>query len=224
MYANLNDLTGQELITGLDNVVIVQNEWSLPGGRTLDVSGYAGKVIKAGHVIIKETSTGNYKPMPATEARKAGAATVGTLVAGTGYTNGVYENVPLVNASQNSTGKGFLGTVTVAGTVVTGVTVGNSGSGYKVGDVLQIPAVYAGGTGAGASVTVATVADVAGAYGALPAGHTYEHILIQTIAREFPFAGLLVKGVVNPNAAPFPMGTILAAVKAALTFIYFKED
>jgi hypothetical protein len=60
------DLTNepQEVITGNDNIVIVDVFQSIRGGRTLYTAGFTPDVINAGHVIIKETTTGEYKPMP----------------------------------------------------------------------------------------------------------------------------------------------------------------
>lgn len=225
MYANLNN-AAETIITGNDSIVIVDNFQSIRGGRTLDVTGFAPKVIRAGHILIKETSTGNLKPMPVTgDNRTSGAATLGTLVAGTGYTNGTYENVPLTNLTNGASGAGLLATVTVAGTVVTVVAVTFSGAGYKVGDVLAIPGAFAGGTQTTqATINVATVADVAGAYSALPTGHTYEAVLIATIPTNRPFAGCMLRGTVNPNASYYSLTTILAAVKAALPLIIFRED
>lgn len=49
---------------GYDNVVIVDNFKSKRGGATLDTTGYPLPYIRAGHVIIEETSTGELKPMP----------------------------------------------------------------------------------------------------------------------------------------------------------------
>jgi hypothetical protein len=128
------DLTNepQKIITGNDNIVIVDNFQSIRGGRTLDVTGFTPDVINAGHVIIKETSTGEYKPMPLNGANDA--------------------------------------------------------------------------------------------YAALPTGHTYAGILIASIPAKKPFAGILVRGTVNPAAAPYPMSGILAAVKTALPLIDFRED
>ncbi|MEN0095902.1 MAG: hypothetical protein AAGB30_11005 [Pedobacter sp.] len=131
MYVNLNN-EGTNVINANDSIVIVDNLQSIRGGRTLDTTGFGPDVIKAGHVIIKETSTGNYKPMPLT----------------------------------------------------TGDTV----------------------------------------YDALPTGHTYAGILIATILKNKPFAGILVRGTVNPNATPFAMASILAAVKTALPLIDFRAD
>lgn len=131
MYVEL-DNGGESIDTGNDSIVIVDNFQSVRGGRSLDVAGFAPTVIQAGHVIIKETATGNLKPMP-------------------------------VNTGQT-------------------------------------------------------------AYVALPADHTYAHILIASIKAKKAMAGLLVRGTVNPAACPFPMASILADVKTALPLIDFRED
>lgn len=212
---------GTTISTGKESIVIVDNFQSIRGGRSLDVTGFAPKTIQAGHVIIMETATKEYKPMPATDLFESGAATLGTLVPGTGYTNGTYENVPL----SGGTGKGVLATVVVALTVVSSITITKKGEGYTVGDVLSVPGSYAGGTATTlASAPVATVADTAAAYGSLPSGHTYAGVNIATILTEKPFAGILVRGTVNPAAAPYDMTSILSAVKTALPLIDFRED
>lgn len=126
---NLNN-TGQTITSGNDSIVIVDNFQSIRGGRSLDVTGFTPTVIQAGHVIIMETATKEYKPMPISGA----------------------------------------------------------------------------------------------AYGALPVGHTYAGILVNTILTVKPFAGIMVRGTVNPAAAPYTMTSILVAVKAALPLIDFRED
>lgn len=120
------------LSVGNDSIVIRDNFEAIRGGRTLDVTGYVPEVIKAGHVIIKETATGEFKPMP--------------LAAGEA------------------------------------------------------------------------------AYTTLPTGHTYAGILVSTVLKARPFAGIMVRGSVNPAAAPFPMATIHSAVSAALPLITFLAD
>lgn len=82
--ANLrNDPTG--IITGNDNIVIVNHFDGIRGGRTLDVTGFTQKIINAGHVIIKDGD--KYMPMPLNEkgdaygALPANASYVGYLVA-----------------------------------------------------------------------------------------------------------------------------------------------
>ncbi|NII81741.1 MULTISPECIES: hypothetical protein [unclassified Pedobacter] len=70
-----------------DSIVIIENQFSIPGGKSLDTTGYTLDVINAGHIIIKETATGNYKPMPLTtgntvyDALPAGHTYVGVNVA-----------------------------------------------------------------------------------------------------------------------------------------------
>lgn len=83
--------------------------------------------------------------------------TLGAITAGSGYTDGTYTNVALVGGS----GAGALATVTVAGGVVTAVTITAPGQGYAVGDVLTFPATVPAGTGA--SVPVATIKYTTGA-------------------------------------------------------------
>lgn len=54
--------------TGNDTIVIVKVLEAIPGGKTLDVTGFSPDVIPAGHLIIEETSTGVLKPMPVSGA------------------------------------------------------------------------------------------------------------------------------------------------------------
>lgn len=61
---------------GMDAIVIVKDLGDIPGGRSLDVTGVEGEVIKAGHVIIRKdlnkpvymplgVKDGNYVELPA---------------------------------------------------------------------------------------------------------------------------------------------------------------
>lgn len=78
---------GVNIDNSLDSIVIIDNQFSIPGGKSLDVTGYPLDVLKAGHILIKETATGNYKPMPLAVGNAAYAALpadhtyVGVLVA-----------------------------------------------------------------------------------------------------------------------------------------------
>jgi len=78
--ANLSKNNGTVNTTN-DSVVIVQNLDGLPGGRTLNVTGFPDSEISAGHVIIKETATGEYKPLPVNGTKPAGHDYAGYLVA-----------------------------------------------------------------------------------------------------------------------------------------------
>ncbi len=79
----LNDLTPNknQMVFGDDNIVIQKYISGIKGGRTLDVTGFAETVIKAGHVII--VKDGKYMPMPvsgnAYAALPSGAAYAGIL-------------------------------------------------------------------------------------------------------------------------------------------------
>ena len=52
------------LAFGEDSVVIRNYVAGIVGGKALDTTGYSQKYIKAGHVVIRDTATGTYKPMP----------------------------------------------------------------------------------------------------------------------------------------------------------------
>lgn len=79
-------------------------------------------------------------------------ATLGAIVPGTGYTNGVYLNVSLTGGS----GVGATADITVAGGVVTVITLVHPGQGYLVGDILGLPASIPYVAGTLASTSVAT--------------------------------------------------------------------
>jgi hypothetical protein len=78
--------------------------------------------------------------------------TLGTLVAGSSYTNGSYTNVPLTGGF----GSNATANITVSGGVVTVVTLTFGGVNYVVGDILSANVADIGGTGSGFSITVAT--------------------------------------------------------------------
>lgn len=79
-----------------------------------------------------------------------------SLVPGTLYTDGLYYSVPLINTS-NIAGTGATANITVAGNVVTDVVIVQGGSGYLVGDVLDVSASELGGGGSGFSITVSSL-------------------------------------------------------------------
>jgi len=78
------------------------------------------------------------------------------LIAGSGYVNGTYYQVPLIDSSSAS-GSSATANIVVAGGVVTSVTIVQGGSGYAVGDSLTCSNTYLGGTGSGFSVIVETL-------------------------------------------------------------------
>jgi hypothetical protein len=216
---NLNN-EGINIITGNDNIVIVDCFRTIRGGRSLDVAGFAPDEIKAGHVIIKDNSNpAEYKPMPVTVAGKI--VEFGKLVPGSGYTNnGTYTNVSLTGGS----GSGAKATIVVTGNAVSSVTITDPGTGYKDGDVLSAAAANIGTSGSGFAITVTVVDDTATGYASLPANHTYEGVLRATILKSKPYAAIMYDGTVNPAVTPFSMTSILSAFKTAVPTIEWRQD
>jgi hypothetical protein len=62
---------GTSMTTGKDSIIVSDNHRAIRGGRSLDVTGFAPDVIPEGHVIIRETATNTYKPMPVSGAAYA---------------------------------------------------------------------------------------------------------------------------------------------------------
>lgn len=211
--ANLNN-TPRTFDDGKESVIIVDNFQSIRGGRTLDVTGYTLDEITTGHVIIRETATDEYKPMPVYGSGAINA--LGSITGGSGYTNGTFNGVNLTGGS----GTGATANITVASGAVTVVTIVNKGTGYAAADELSAESI---GGGTGFEVPVSTVY-AAGAYQALPSGHTYAGILINRIPTTKPFAGIMVRGTINPVAAPYDFATIAAAFKTAMPLIDQRAD
>jgi len=89
-----------------------------------------------------------------TKVEASGAiATLGSITAGTLYTNGVYTDVPLTGGA----GLGATADITVSGGSVTACILDDGGSGYVVGNTLTALAANIGGTGSGFSIPVATI-------------------------------------------------------------------
>lgn len=75
---------------------------------------------------------------------------------GAGYTNGTYTNVPLLNTA--ATGTGATANITVAGGILTVVTIVNDGGGYTAADTLHPdPAFIPFVAGVQAIITISTV-------------------------------------------------------------------
>ena len=61
----------REILSGMDSIVIRNYIAGLIGGCTLDMSSFKQGVIKAGHIVIRDTNSGTYKPMPVNSNGKA---------------------------------------------------------------------------------------------------------------------------------------------------------
>ena len=109
-------------------------------------------------------------------------ATLGTLVAGSLYTNGVYQNVSLTGGS----GANATADIVIAGGVVTSCSLRFGGNFYIVGDILSCSSL--GSTGSGFSITVASVSNSTGTSWL---GDNYDPVLFYGAMRE---AILFMKG------------------------------
>ena len=60
---------GDVFSDGMDSVVIRNVVGEIIGGRTLDTTGFDGKTVRAGHIIICETDTDTWKPLPVKDGK-----------------------------------------------------------------------------------------------------------------------------------------------------------
>jgi hypothetical protein len=134
-------------------------------------------------------------------------ATVGTLVGGSLYTNGVYANVPLTGG----TGRGATANITVAGNAVTVVTPVLAGVGYTVADVLTAASGNIGGTGSGFTVQVASI--VAGSGFSVPVASIVANITITSASTGISSTVLVNDGTLFKNTAGFA-GTLASTTGA----------
>ncbi len=126
----------------------------------------------------------------------------GTITAvGAAYTDGTYENVPLIGGS----GTGATGNIVITGGIVTAFTLGNPGQNYMVGNVLSVNAADVGGTGGGFSWTISTIL---GAFDPLDiaakSGFNDPIIALASVHRELWLIGALTTEVwIGTGAADF---------------------
>jgi hypothetical protein len=108
---------------------------------------------------------------------QGGIAGFGTIVGGSGYTNGVYEGIALTGGD----GSNGTATITVSGGSVTAVTLINPGYLYLVGNSLSAATSTIGGTGSGFSVPVANTVNPNGTSWL---GENFESVLLYGSLRE----------------------------------------
>lgn len=119
-----------------------------------------------------------------TVGASGGILKLSTLVGGAGYADGFTNTYNLVNLTGGH-GTGAQATIQITNGVVASVSINlnSQGSGYQVGDVLSASNTQLGGTGAGFTITVATVGIVgAQAQGAIAtlAGPGFKFIINET--------------------------------------------
>ena len=107
-----------------------------------------------------------------------------SLVGGTTYNNGVYQNIALTGGS----GNGAIADIVIVGQTVVGCTVKFGGQFYVVGDVLSADSANIGNAGSGFSITVNEITNTAGTSWL---GDNYDPVLFYGAMRE---AMIFMKG------------------------------
>lgn len=133
---------------------------SRASASSLNLSSY--QVVRTGGYATGGDGGGaTFKNVGSAAFKDSGIASGSLTAPGSAYTNGTYYGVRLTGG----TGSGAQANITVAGNVVTTVTVtGTGGNGYAVGDVLSAAASSIGGTGSGFTWTVSTVTTARGSF------------------------------------------------------------
>ena len=108
---------------------------------------------------------------------QGGIAGFGTITPGSGYTDGVYEAVPLTGGE----GANGTATITISGGAVTAITLINPGYLYNIGDIVSASTATLGGTGSGFSVPINNVQNPAGTSWL---GDNFESVLLYGSLRE----------------------------------------
>lgn len=62
------------------------------------------------------------------------------------------------------------------------------------------------------------------AYDTLPASHEYVGIVVASVLTKRPMVGIMYAGEVNDVASPYPVESLLSALKTALPTLVFKHD
>lgn len=157
-------------------------------------NGYTGANIDDLTLMLAPTPDSNYQVemhyfyYPPTIVQGY-ITTLGTISSGAGYTNGIYQNVPLSYAQTsgyNNAGSNATADIVVSGGSITSVTVTFGGNFYAVGDILTCTAL--GSYSNAFSVPVATISN---ANGRSWLGDNYDPVLLYGAMRE---AMLFMKG------------------------------
>ena len=121
----------------------------LAANQTVDVAEAAIFTVRRARTTPSTLPTAKVTGT-ATRKETGAVLTLGTLVGGTGYTNGTYTNVAL----SGGTGYGATANITVAGGIVTACTLVRGGQWYTASDSLTCSLI---GAGSNFAIPAATV-------------------------------------------------------------------
>lgn len=124
-------------------------ETYVPNFTRLDLGTLTGSVVDTDEVVLAMVLEGKETIYVPGVSNAAGAIVALTTVnAGTGYTDGSYTGVALVN-SGGGAGKSATADLQFSGGSLIMAVVKNAGSGYKSGDQVTVAVGDVGGTGSG---------------------------------------------------------------------------
>ena len=104
-------------------------------------------------ILYKESDEKAVKVVAEIDEFDVGIPSGFTTTAGSGYTNGTYNDEELTGGS----GSGFKADIVVSGGAVVSVVIAASGEDYAIGDVLTIPPL--GGSGSGGFITITSLSN-----------------------------------------------------------------
>lgn len=155
-------VNGQLTVSG---AAALTSTFSVTGAATLSSTVSIGNAVTSTYSAVNGNAAFNHVATSGTQSTSLNDSsflaayvtvtgrprTVGSIVGGSGYTNGTYNGV----AATGGTGTGLTLNVTVSGGAVTAVVIANtSGINYLINDVVSVAAANIGGTGSGFTVTI----------------------------------------------------------------------
>lgn len=121
----------------------------VPNYQRLELGTLTGSVVETDEVVDAMVGTGNDDMyVPGVSDAVGGLVEIRTVNAGSGYTDGSYTNVPLVDTGSAT---GLFGAIDIQwlGGSIAFVVITAEGQDYKKGDQLTVNAADVGGTGSG---------------------------------------------------------------------------
>lgn len=234
----------EQIVFGLDSIIIQKYISGIKGGRSLDVpDDFPLEVIHAGHVIITD-GNGNYKPMPIvaktqttgessyTYTEVSGDSLYAEVASPTGNpsTSGYYEKSGSVYSLSEDTSVDGEKTYYTAKNPKTEGWYTKAGSVYSATNdtTQQVGTTYYVRSGSESAGTSTLVKDENGnqvyVYGSLPAGYSYAGVLYRSVKKSKPLASIMTNGEVNSEALVVAIDNIKSAFQTACPHVVFIKD
>jgi len=164
LTVNTSDIGGSQL----DNITVSSGGSGYTDGTYLGVSlltssgsgsGATADIVVSGGTVTSAVTSNRGSNYLLTDSLTvngdditiAQAATLNIVSTGSGYANGTYTNVPLINAvfREGIPASGATADITISGNVITNAVINSGGENYLVGDQLTVNPTDVGGDGAG---------------------------------------------------------------------------